>query len=83
MNPYHVMGIIAVCLCVFAAVVGFLVQQGVPLIAAFLVVYATVILWMRGMQQRANLGSGPGAGEGEEHRRRTRAGAGSARISYR
>lgn len=53
MNPYQVMGIIACCTMVFAGVVTLLTMQGVPLLAAFLVVYLLAVWFMVGMQRRA------------------------------
>ncbi len=53
MNPYQVMGVIAICTMIFAGVVTFLTVQGVPLFLAFLGVYLLAIWIMMGMQRRA------------------------------
>lgn len=53
MGPYQVLFIIVVCTLMFAAVVGFLSIQGVPVLVAFLGVYAVAMGAMLGMQRRA------------------------------
>ena len=53
MNPYQVMGIIAVCTIVFAGVVSLLTMQGMHILLAFLVVYLFAVWCMLGMQRRA------------------------------
>ena len=53
MNPYQVMGGIAVCTLIFAGVVIFLTAQRVSLLMAFLGVYLVAIWMMMGMQRRA------------------------------
>jgi len=53
MNPYEVMGLIACCASLFAAVMTFLVFQGVPFPAALLLVYLAAVGCMLGMQRRA------------------------------
>ena len=67
MNPYQVMGVIVLCVSLFAAVVTFLVLQGVPVPAAFLGVYLVAVGSMLGMQRRARQSS-----EGTESRGRRR-----------
>jgi len=47
------MGVIVCCVSLFAAVVTFLVLQGVPVPAAFLGVYLVAVGSMLGMQRRA------------------------------
>lgn len=53
MNPYQVMGIIAICTIVFAGVVSLLTMQGMHILLAFLVVYLFAVWCMLGMQRRA------------------------------
>lgn len=53
MNPYQVMGVIAICTMVFAGVVTFLTMQGVHILYAFLGVYLSAVWLMLGMQRRA------------------------------
>ena len=53
MNPYQVMGIIAVCTIVFAGVVSLLTMQGMHILLAFLIVYLFAVWCMLGMQRRA------------------------------
>ena len=53
MNPFQVMGIIAVCTIVFAGVVSLLTMQGMHILLAFLVVYVFAVWCMLGMQRRA------------------------------
>lgn len=53
MNPYQVMGIIAVCTCVFMGVVAFLSMQGVHVLVALLGVYLAAVSFMYLMQRRA------------------------------
>lgn len=52
-NPYQVIGLIAVCTLVFAAVVAGLTYAGIPLFAAFVGVYLATIWMMLSMQKRA------------------------------
>ena len=56
MNPYQVMGLIACCTSLFAAVVSFLILQGMPWPAALLLVYLVAVGCMLGMQWRAREG---------------------------
>jgi len=53
MNPYQIMGIIAVCTTFFAGVVTLLLMQGVHILLAFLGVYLLAVFLMIGMQRRA------------------------------
>ena len=53
MNPYQIVGVIAGCSLVFAGVVVLLAMQGVPVMVAFLLVYAVALVSMLGMQRRA------------------------------
>ena len=54
MNPYQIVGIIAGCSLVFASVVALLAMQGLPVMIAFLLVYAVALVSMVGMQRRAH-----------------------------
>jgi len=58
MNPYQIMGVIAVCATVFAGVVALLASQGVPVITAFLCVYLLAIGFMLSLQRRARQAAG-------------------------
>ncbi len=62
MNPYQIMGVIAVCASVFAGVVALLAMQGVPVLVAFICVYVVAIWFMLSMQRRARQ-----AAEGSDH----------------
>lgn len=74
MNPNQVMGIIACCTILFAVVVGFLTMNGMPLVTAFLSMYAVAILSMLGMQCRARQTyDGVSFGQPEQRRRPGRA----------
>ena len=53
MNPYQIVGIIAGCSLVFASVVALLAMQGLPVMMAFLLVYAVALVSMIAMQRRA------------------------------
>ena len=53
MNPYQIMGIIAVCTAFFVGVISLLLMQGVHILLAFLGVYVFAVLLMLGMQRRA------------------------------
>lgn len=53
MNPYQIMGIIAICASLFAGVVALLATQGMPLLAAFVCVYVVAIWFMLSLQRRA------------------------------
>ena len=53
MNPYQIVGVIAGCSLVFTSVVALLAMQGLPVVIAFLLVYAVALVSMIGMQRRA------------------------------
>ena len=53
MNPYQIMGVIAVCASLFAGVVALLAMQGLPVLAAFVCVYFVAIWFMLSLQRRA------------------------------
>jgi len=53
MNPYIIMGVIAICASLFAGVVALLAGQGVPILAAFICVYVVAIWFMLSLQRRA------------------------------
>ena len=63
MNPYQIVGLIAGCSLVFSGVVALLAMQGMPVMLAFLLVYAVAFLSMVAMQRRARQSC-----EGEEER---------------
>ena len=54
MNPYQIMGVIAVCASLFAGVVALLAMQGLPVLAAFICVYLVAIWFMLSLQRRAS-----------------------------
>ena len=53
MNPYQIMGVIAICASLFAGVVALLTMQGMPVLAAFICVYVVAIWFMLSLQRRA------------------------------
>ncbi|PID62070.1 MAG: hypothetical protein CSB44_04850 [Gammaproteobacteria bacterium] len=53
MNPYQVMGLIAIGILLFASVVMLLSYSGVPVLVAFGAVYFGAMIAMRLMQNRA------------------------------
>jgi len=53
MNPYQIMGVIAICASLFAGVVALLAMQGVPVLTAFVCVYLVAIWFMLSLQRRA------------------------------
>lgn len=58
MNPYQIMGVIAVCASLFAGVVALLSMQGMPVLAAFICVYVVAIWFMLSLQRRARQAEG-------------------------
>ena len=87
MNPYQIAGIIAGCTLVFAGVVALLAMQGLPLLLAFLLVYAVALVSMIGMQRRARsvceddaADDGAFAGDRDRTARAARAGRRAARV---
>ena len=53
MNPYQIMGVIAVCASLFAGVFALLAMQGMPVLVAFICVYILAIWFMLSLQRRA------------------------------
>lgn len=66
MNPYQIMGVIAICASLFAGVVAFLAMQGMPVLIAFICVYVVAIWFMLSLQRRARQ-----AAEGSARQRTT------------
>jgi len=62
MNPYQIMGVIAICASLFAGVVALLAMQGMPVLTAFICVYLLAIWFMLSLQRRARQ-----AAEGVDH----------------
>ncbi len=53
MNPYQILGAITLCASLFAGIVALLAMQGLPIISAFVIVYAAAIWFMLSLQRRA------------------------------
>lgn len=53
MNPYQIVGIITLCTALFSGIVALLVMQGMPVLTAFICVYAVAIWFMLSLQRRA------------------------------
>ena len=53
MNPYQIMGIIAICTAFFVGVISLLSMQGVHILLGCLGVYVFAVFLMLGMQRRA------------------------------
>lgn len=62
MNPYQIVGIITMCASLFAGIVALLAMQGMPVLTAFICVYAVAIWFMLSLQRRARQ-----AEEGSNH----------------
>ena len=53
MNPYQIVGVITLCASLFAGIVGLLAMQGMPVLTAFICVYAVAVWFMLSLQRRA------------------------------
>jgi len=59
MNAFLVFGTLFGCALIFTLVIGGITALGVPVPLALVLVYVSVVLWMRGMQRRAGSACDP------------------------
>lgn len=55
MNPYYILGVIAVSLMIYGALVSLVTLTGLSVVAAMITVYAAMFGFMLSMQRRARL----------------------------